>query len=113
MARRASGVSFGILLAHAVLMPGAVLMVLPMLWMLVTSFKPAPEIAVWPPHFLPRAPTFENYVGLFQAAPFGRYFLNSVGIALASTLAVVGDLDGGRRDLRQIPLPRPHASSSA
>ena len=73
------------MLAHAVLMAGALLMVLPMLWMLVTSFKPAAEIALWPPRFLPQAPTLANYIGLFQAAPFGRYFLNSVGIALAST----------------------------
>ena len=89
MARRKSRFSIGVFLAHCVLMAGAVLMVLPMLWMLVTSFKPAPEIAIWPPRFLPRAPTFENYVGLFQAAPFGRYFVNSFGISLASTLAVM------------------------
>ena len=90
MARRPSRrPRLGTLLAHVVLMAGAALMVLPMLWMLVTSFKPATEIAVWPPHFLPQAPTTANYTGLFAAAPFGRYFANSVGIALASTLAVM------------------------
>ena len=36
-------------LAHAILLLGGIFMVLPMLWMLATSFKPAPEIAVWLP----------------------------------------------------------------
>lgn len=88
MPRRKQRFSIGVLIVHCVLMAGALLMVLPMLWMLVTSFKTAAEIAVWPPRFLPKDPNLDNYVGLFQAAPFGRYFLNSVGIALASTLAV-------------------------
>ena len=33
-------------LAHAILLLGAIIMVLPMIWMLLTSFKPAPEIAM-------------------------------------------------------------------
>ena len=45
---------------HAVLMAGAVFMVLPMLWMLATSFKPPTEIVVWPPRLLPEAPSFAN-----------------------------------------------------
>jgi multiple sugar transport system permease protein len=73
---------------HAILMLGAVFMVLPMLWMLATSFKLPPEIAAWPPRLLPQTPTFTNYTGIFDAAPFGRYFLNSVGMSLIATLSV-------------------------
>ena len=76
------------IVVHAVLMLGAVFMVLPMVWMLATSFKPPPEIALWPPHLLPEAPSFANYTGIFDVAPFGRYFLNSVGMSLAATLSV-------------------------
>jgi multiple sugar transport system permease protein len=88
--RRRRGIAgrLPILFAHAVLMAGAVVMVLPMVWMLVTSFKPATEIAIWPPVFLPRAPTFDNYTGAFQAAPFGRFFLNSVGVSIVATCSV-------------------------
>ena len=75
-------------LVHCVLMAGALLMVLPMLWMLATSFKPPAEIDIWPPQWLPRAPTWDNYVGIFKVAPFGRFFLNSVGTSLVSTLSV-------------------------
>ena len=69
-------------------MAGALLMVLPMLWMLATSFKPPTEIDIWPPQWLPRAPSWYNYVGIFKAAPFGRFFLNSVGTSLVATLSV-------------------------
>jgi len=76
-------------LAHAILLLGGIFMVLPMLWMLATSFKPAPEIAVWPPVWLPQAPTLSNYSGVFETAPFGRFFANSVGMSLVATLSVV------------------------
>ncbi len=76
-------------LAHAILLLGGIFMVLPMLWMLATSFKPAPEIAVWPPVLLPQAPTLENYSGVFETAPFGRFFINSVGMSLVATLSVM------------------------
>ena len=75
-------------LVHSVLMAGAIFMVLPMLWMIATSFKPPTEIAVWPPELLPRAPTLANFTGIFEAAPFGRFFLNSVGLSVVATLSV-------------------------
>ncbi len=74
---------------QAVLALGAAIMVLPMVWMLATSFKPATEIAVWPPRLLPHAPTLANYWGVFAAAPFGRFFLNSVGLSAAATVCVI------------------------
>ncbi|HEX5327286.1 MAG TPA: carbohydrate ABC transporter permease [Acetobacteraceae bacterium] len=82
-------VSIGSLVIHAVLLLGAAFMLLPMVWMLTTSFKLPGEIAVWPPHLLPSVPTLSNYTGLFQAAPFLRFFANSVFISLASTVSVV------------------------
>ena len=75
-------------LVHCILMAGALLMVLPMLWMLATSFKPPAEIAVWPPRWLPAAPTWDNYLGIFKTAPFARFFLNSVGTSVVATIAV-------------------------
>lgn len=74
---------------HALLVLGAAIMVLPMMWMLATSFKPPTEVAVWPPLLLPRAPTLANYAGVFAVAPFGRFFLNSVGISLVATICVI------------------------
>lgn len=76
-------------LIHGVLSLGALFMLLPMVWMVATSFKLPGEIAVWPPHLLPQQPTWENYSGLFEAAPFLRFFGNSVFIAVASTASCV------------------------
>lgn len=86
---RTAGARIRTALIHAVLALGALFMLLPMLWMLSTSFKLPDEMAVWPPRLLPRAPTLANYAGLFDAAPFGRFFLNSLAIAAASTVCVV------------------------
>src|SRR5437016_5293081 len=57
-------------------------MILPMLWMLSTSFKPPPEIPLWPPHLLPQAPTLANYTGIFVRviAPLSGTALAAVGI---------------------------------
>jgi len=77
------------LLVHLVLMGGAVFMVLPILWMVVSAFKPPTEIIVWPPVILPKEPTLENFRGLFEVAPFGRFFANSLGLSLGATLSVM------------------------
>jgi multiple sugar transport system permease protein len=82
------GARIGNLLVHAILMIGAVFMVLPMVWMLATSFKPATEIAIWPPLLLPVQPTLANYTGIFEVAPFARFFLNSTFLSVAATLSV-------------------------
>jgi multiple sugar transport system permease protein len=76
-------------LAHGILALGAIFMILPMLWMLATSFKPPAEIPIWPPRLLPQAPTLANYTGIFVAAPFGRFFLNSAALSLAATISVM------------------------
>ena len=86
--RRTVAARIGTLAAHAVLMLGALVMVMPMLWMIATSLKPPPEIALWPPVFFPKAPSFANYSGAFQAAPFGWFFFNSVVLAVVSTISV-------------------------
>jgi multiple sugar transport system permease protein len=87
-ARASIGARIRTALIHTVLMAGAIFMVLPMLWMVATSFKPPTEIAIWPPELLPQAPTVANYTGIFEVAPFGRFFLNSVGLSLVATLSV-------------------------
>ena len=77
------------ILTHGILSLGAIFMLLPMIWMLATSFKLPGEIAVWPPHLFPQQPTFSNYSGLFQAAPFLQFFGNSAFISIASTISCV------------------------
>ncbi len=67
---------------------GAIIMVFPFFWMILSSLKTAAEVNTSPPTFLPARPTFENYLYAFQEAPFGRYFLNSL-IVTVVTVAIV------------------------
>lgn len=71
------------------LLLGVVVMILPFLYMVGTSFKPPSEVITWPPTLAPEKPTLENYASLRTAAPFGRFFLNSLIVAVVSTLGII------------------------
>ncbi len=63
---------------YTILIVGALIMFFPFFWMFVSSIKTAVEVNTTPPTIWPAQPTFENYVFAFKAAPFAKYFLNSV-----------------------------------
>ena len=61
---------------------------MPLLWILRTSMITKVEAYKMPPNWL--APwTFDNYIAIFTDNPFGRYFMNSFFISLASTVVAV------------------------
>ncbi|MFA6505856.1 MAG: carbohydrate ABC transporter permease [Treponemataceae bacterium] len=74
---------------YTVLSIGVFIMVLPFIWMLSTSFKPSAEILTWPPEFIPRHFTMENFKTVFVTAPFVRFFFNSVLMAGVCTVSVL------------------------
>lgn len=61
---------------------GVVILVMPFLWAVTTSFKPKTEVFKFPPTLLPEDFTLGNYVTAWTTAPFGRFFLNSVIISV-------------------------------
>ena len=74
-------------LAMAALIAGAAIMVLPFMWMVATSLKPAADqfdMALIPHHV-----TLENYPRLMQIMPFHLMLWNSVKIAVISTFGQV------------------------
>jgi len=73
MARRGAGR----LLTHAVLIATAAAIGLPFIWMVSTSFKSDEEVALFPPIWVPSTLHWENYVRVWHAAPFDRFYLNS------------------------------------
>jgi multiple sugar transport system permease protein len=77
------------LLLHAALLAGAALMLLPFFWMVSTALKVPAEVYLFPPRWLPSAPTPDNFVRVLRDAPFGGYFLNSVIMAAAQTLGTL------------------------
>jgi len=66
---------------------GGVLMVMPFVYMLSTSLKQ--NVEVYQLSLLPRAPTLANYRRLAAASGFPRWFLNSLVIAVLTTLSVL------------------------
>ena len=70
---------------HLVLAAGALTTIVPFLWMISTSLKPEPEIFRFPPVWLPSVWKWDNYAKAMTAAPFARYFLNTVIYAVGIT----------------------------
>ncbi|MDD6888254.1 MAG: carbohydrate ABC transporter permease [bacterium] len=68
---------------------GALIMVIPFIWMFLTAFKTTAELNQWPPTFLPETWRFENFADVFRTAPFAKYFLNSLIMSSVSTIAIL------------------------
>ncbi|MDD2231707.1 MAG: carbohydrate ABC transporter permease [Sphaerochaetaceae bacterium] len=77
------------ILKHAFLLLGCVVMVLPFVWMLSTSLKIPSEVLSWPPQLIPKTFTLQNYVTVFQTAPFVKFFFNSVTMSVVSTVCIL------------------------
>jgi multiple sugar transport system permease protein len=71
---------------YTALVLGALVALLPMLWMVSASFMPTGEAASYPPRLLPSRPTLEHYMALFTRLDLGRYMLNSAILASSVTL---------------------------
>jgi N-acetylglucosamine transport system permease protein len=63
--------------SHTVLGIWSLLVLVPLLWTIVSSFKTTNEIFA-SPFSLPREWQFQNYVTAWRTAGIGTYFLNSV-----------------------------------
>lgn len=63
-----------------------ILVVFPFYWMIVTSLQPQDAVMNVPPQLWPRHVTFQNYIDAWNAAPWLRYFGNTLFVAVASTL---------------------------
>ncbi|WP_282938966.1 carbohydrate ABC transporter permease [Paenibacillus sp. RC67] len=74
------------LLVYALLVAGSAVMILPFLWMLSTSLKAPSEVAMLPPKWIPSKLQWSNYAAAWEAAPFGRYFINSILVTVTTTI---------------------------
>lgn len=79
------GFTLGSWLLAIILIPTALIMLMPFIWMVSTSLKSAGEVFSYPPTFIPESPQWSNYVRIFEVLPFARFFFNSLIVALAVT----------------------------
>jgi multiple sugar transport system permease protein len=72
------------LLAHGILLSGAIFMLMPFIWMVITSLKTPDEIFFADFHLFPsKWGAAENYIAAFTEAPLLRLMLNGAFVSLA------------------------------
>ncbi|HZE08193.1 MAG TPA: carbohydrate ABC transporter permease, partial [Gemmatimonadaceae bacterium] len=74
-----------LVILYILLVIGAIIALVPLLWMVSASVMPTGEASTYPPHFLPSRVTFAHYGELFTRLNLGRYLFNSALIAVIVT----------------------------
>lgn len=80
------------LLAHVILVTASVLFLLPVVWMVSTSFKPERDVLDEEVRWIPETPTAGNYaevLGSVREIPFFRWLANSLIVSVTGTLMVL------------------------
>jgi multiple sugar transport system permease protein len=77
------------LLTHLFLIAGSLVMVVPFLWMLSSSLKTVNQMYLFPPVWIPTPFIWSNYTYMFQSAPWGLFFFNTLKITF---FVVLGQL---------------------
>lgn len=75
--------------SHTLLVIVTIVFLGPLVYAVSTSLKPADEVFTPTPHLFGSEIRWKNYADAFTFAPFDRYFLNSLFVAVAGTLVVV------------------------
>lgn len=65
---------------------GAISMLAPFIWMLCVSFMTEAQIFSYPPNFIPHPFITDNYIHIFEKLPITRFFINSLFVALLTTI---------------------------
>jgi len=68
------------IIVYAILIFGTLVTLVPFVWVILTSLKPASEIIRVPPTFFPQKWTLQSYLTIFNDpnVPLGRFYLNSI-----------------------------------
>lgn len=79
----------GAVALYGVLIAGAAVMLVPLLWTISTSLKTLDQINVWPPQWIPNPIAWSNYPDALDVLPFGRYFLNTMVLVTAAEIGAL------------------------
>lgn len=80
----------GQLLKYVILLLTVAVFIVPIFWMFSASLKTLQEIYTFPPRWLPAVPKWSNYVDAWHAAPFGRFYINTIITTVFGVVAEVG-----------------------
>ena len=73
-------------MAHAILILGALTMLIPFIWMVSTSLKSLSEVFRFPPTLFGQRIRWENYLRIADRFPFIKFFVNSMKISIVVTI---------------------------
>lgn len=76
---------WGRIASYAAMALAVALIGLPLYWMLSGSLKTNAEVFANPPVWIPATPQWGNYREAWEAAPFGRFYLNTIVITVLGT----------------------------
>jgi len=74
------------LVFHIILAFGALVICIPLIWMVSSSLKAPDKIFTVPVQWIPTDFRWQNYQEAMEFAPFGRYFFNSIVVSTSTTL---------------------------
>src|SRR3954453_18948542 len=78
--------TFWHLLVYLILIVGVIIFVAPFAWMVTASVQDVSNIFRWPPQWIPKDPTLDNYRRFFKEERIGRYLFNSAFVATSITI---------------------------
>lgn len=81
--------SIGYYIGLAVMLAGAVIMILPLYWMVMSAFKGQTELLQMPPTMYPHEFIVTNFQRVLEGIPFLRYYANSLVTSLVNTVVGV------------------------
>jgi len=86
--RRGLHIPWAKIITYVILSLGAVIMVFPFIWMIVSAFKQPSEIIAYPPVWLPAHPTFDMLRAVWTEINFKQFFFNSLITAVSATTLI-------------------------
>lgn len=69
---------------------GAIIVMVPVIWMVNAAFRPIKELLVYPPMLIPREITLEYFAKILANPQYQRYFINSSILAISTLLVSIG-----------------------
>ncbi len=88
-ARLRSGEFWWRVMIWSLLVGGSVIMIMPFLWLLSSSFKPENDIFIFPPKWIPDPWRPQNYVDALTYKPFNLYIMNTLIIVGLNLIAIL------------------------
>lgn len=74
---------------YVLLVLGAVIMVFPFIWSVLTSFKTLSESLQFPPKILPESWKLTNYQDVWNQLPFVNFFINTIALIVLRVIFAV------------------------